>query len=120
VSFPTCSDSFSADIYNQPQSWPEVGPAVAAFVSGAAAPAPASTSSKASASAAPTSASSDSEPSPTYSETKPSSTKTKTSTKTASSTPTKGSKVCKRKAFVKKSSHHAKREYMRALGKKRM
>ncbi|KAG9100516.1 Esterase/lipase/thioesterase [Ceratobasidium sp. UAMH 11750] len=113
------------NIWNQPQSWPQVGPNVAAFVSGGSsnpAPAPVPLPST---SAAPTlsdpvptsEASTPTDPVPTAVEPE-TTTSTKSRASTATAKPTH--KTCRRKvAIVKKNSHLAKREYMRAVGKKR-
>ncbi|CAE6506152.1 unnamed protein product [Rhizoctonia solani] len=108
-------------IWSQPQSWPQVGPNVAAFISGDSAPAPAP---------APSSSST-----PTSTRNQPASTSRPAATSTYSEpesypSPTKGpggpkppaatakNKVCRIKRAQK--NHFAKREYMRGLGKKRL
>jgi len=138
-------EALFGNIWNQPQSWPQVGPDVAAFISGAApppsAPAPSPSSSAApssisSASAEPEStSSSDPEPSATsseaeatstYVEPEPESTKPATTTKSVrptrsarpTATPKSASKVCRIKS--KSANHSTKRNYMRALGMKRL
>ncbi|KAG8723965.1 Esterase/lipase/thioesterase [Ceratobasidium sp. 395] len=91
------------DIWNQPKSWPQVGPKVAAFVVGAKAdPAPVTNP-------APTP-----DPVPAVPDAPSTSAKPTTShAPTVKPTP----KTCKRKA--KRSQHAAKREYIRSLNGKR-
>ncbi|KAB5588934.1 hypothetical protein CTheo_7622 [Ceratobasidium theobromae] len=104
------------NIWSQPTSWPQVGPNVAAFVSGGSSggsdPAPVS-SSPATSNAAPTS----SEPATTVaSPTKSANPITSPSAITATAKPRKTCRVKKPKATNK----HAKREYMRPWGKRRI
>ncbi|KAG8690098.1 hypothetical protein FRC11_013848 [Ceratobasidium sp. 423] len=123
--YQTGDQAVFGNIWSQPQSWPEVGPKVAAFISGDSTPAPV-TSQSAAPSAQPTSSA---QPATSNTPT------TKSSKPTASSTysepqsypsPTKGNppeatksnKVCRIKRSQK--DHFAKREYMRGLGKKRL
>ncbi|CUA77705.1 hypothetical protein RSOLAG22IIIB_12776 [Rhizoctonia solani] len=106
-------------IWEQPQSWPQVGPNVAAFISGESAPAPAPTSATPTSSDEPTSTSTRKPAaSSTYSEPEsyPSPTKGSGGPKPASAT-TKH-KVCRIKRAQK--NHIARREYMRGWGKKRL
>ncbi|KAG8740917.1 Esterase/lipase/thioesterase [Ceratobasidium sp. 414] len=119
------------DIWNQPQSWPQVGPNVAAFVSGgSSSPAPVPSSSSASLSAAAPSSSGTStssgssvaptDPAPTPADPVTTSASTTKSRTSAAPTVKPTHKTCRRKvAIVKKNSHSAKREYMRALERKR-
>ncbi|KDN41295.1 hypothetical protein RSAG8_07564, partial [Rhizoctonia solani AG-8 WAC10335] len=111
-------------IWEQPQSWPQVGPNVAAFISGESAPAPAPsttpttpTSSDKPASTSKSSSTSKSAATSTYSEPEsyPSPTKGPGGPRP---TPTTKSRVCRIKRAQK--NHFAKREYMRRLGKKRL
>ncbi|KAH7338740.1 glycosyl hydrolase family 61-domain-containing protein, partial [Rhizoctonia solani] len=108
-------------IWSQPQSWPQVGPNVAAFISGdsapAPAPAPSSTSTPTSTRNQPGSTSRPAATS-TYSEPEayPSSTRGPGGPKPPAATAK--SKVCRIKRAQK--NHFAKREYMRGLGKKRL
>ncbi|CAE6407968.1 unnamed protein product [Rhizoctonia solani] len=113
-------------IWEQPQSWPQVGPSVAAFIGGETAPAPVPSSTPAV---------------PTLSDEPTSTSKPTTTTRHATTStysepeaypsPTKGSggprppaaattkpKMCRIKRAQK--NHFAKREYMRGLGKKRL
>lgn len=119
------------DIWNSPQSWPQVGPDVAAFVQGGQAPAPAPSSSApaptspSSSAVAPTSSdpASSSDPAPTSADPETSSAPTSTrSHRSSTPKPTATHKVCRRKvAIVKKNSHAAKRDrIMRPFGKRRL
>ncbi|CAE7066666.1 unnamed protein product [Rhizoctonia solani] len=114
-------------IWSQPQSWPQVGPNVAAFISGDSAPAPAPAPS--STSAAPSSSDEPASTTKTASTTKPASTSTYSEPESYPS-PTKGSggpkppaatsnhKVCRIKRAQK--NHFARREYLRGWGKNRL
>ncbi|CAE6433707.1 unnamed protein product [Rhizoctonia solani] len=111
-------------IWSQPQSWPQVGPNVAAFISGDSAPAPTSqsaapsgqptSSTQPAASSAPTTKSSKPTASSTYSQSQSHPSPTKSNPAEA----TKTNKVCRIKRSQK--NHLAKREYMRGLGKNRL
>ncbi|CAE6458709.1 unnamed protein product [Rhizoctonia solani] len=104
-------------IWEQPQSWPQAGPNVAAFVNGGSAPAP-----------APAPTSSESEPSSsskppassTYSESEsyPSPTKGSGGPKPTAPSATTKTKMCRIKRSQK--NHFAKSEYMRGWGKRRI
>ncbi|KAJ1302563.1 hypothetical protein OPQ81_002880 [Rhizoctonia solani] len=107
-------------IWSQPQSWPQVGPNVAAFISGNSAPAPApapSSSSESTPSTQPTSRTSRPTASSTYSESQSYPSPTKGYNPPAA---TATHKVCRIKPSQKQKRHLAKREYMRGLGKKRL
>ncbi|CCO32147.1 Cellulose-growth-specific protein [Rhizoctonia solani AG-1 IB] len=106
-------------IWEQPQSWPQVGPNVAAFVNGGSAPAPAPE---------PVPTTSESEPSSssrppassTYSESEshPSPTKSSGGPRPTAPAATSKTKMCRIKRSQK--NHFAKREYMRGWGKRRI
>ncbi|GAB1524213.1 hypothetical protein RhiTH_007366 [Rhizoctonia solani] len=100
-------------IWEQPQSWPQVGPNVAAFVNGGSAPAPA----PAPTTSDPEPSSSKPAPSSTYSEPESYPSPTKGPLPTAPVATTK-TKVCRIKRSQK--NHFAKREYLRGWGKKRL